>query len=179
MISVKIKLDGPLQFDLKLDRAIAAREFSEAAPKGAHPHDPPGWVTKRGTRPRRGDNRLANWLGKESNWHISTRASGLDKGKISHAYCNVFLAYAHIIDQGGQVGPVGYMYRAKFTKAGKSKYGGPRRMTWQSGGRTVFAASRRGYTIRGQNYVERGTNRLVNDVKALSITWTKGSPETL
>jgi hypothetical protein len=146
--------DAPLTLQIVADANALAKAFSEAAPVGAHTHDLPSYPNSKSRTkfPRGGgelSHRLKNWLGRPGNWQPTYTRN--KEHEFRGASISIFLAYAQIIDQGGNI-PEVHMWQ--LGRTGKERKSG--HMAFRSGGVDHFAKYRRGYSIKGQGYVEKG-----------------------
>lgn len=169
--------DGPLRVKLELNKATLIESFANAAPVGGHTHDQLSSTKYTDTRvryPRQGG-RLKSFIGGGGigKWNVFYNRDGsFDRASIS-----IFLPYAAIIERGGQVPAVWPVAGLKYTKGGKAKYR-TRLMHFNAGGGDKFSMYRKGYTIKGQGYVERGFNDYCNksgSAGGMKVGWIDGT----
>lgn len=157
----------PLKMDCTINKALVAQTLAEYVPEGQHDHDDRergyGAKSASGNRARRTiggvskggwpreSGRLRKFTGHIPNWHL--------KNKGQSCYIVYFLPYVRIINWGGNVPGVSF-----------DKW----KMHW-SDGEPVYRKSRRGYSITGQHFLEKGLIAFAQRAGNLNITWAKGT----
>lgn len=175
----------PLKIDATINKALVAQSIAAVTPVGDHSHDDrevsyknksrAGSSLRRnyagGTRggwPREGG-RLQRFLGHIPNWHLARK--GRD------CYIVVFLPYVRLINWGGPVKPVVGWASGRTDKRGRkwSRVAGSWRMHWADG-EPVFRASRKGFTVKGQHFIEKGVAQFAaHGGNAINVEWAKGT----
>lgn len=158
--------DKPPRITATINKALVAQSLSAHVPTGNHDHDDRengyGAFKASGTRLRRSGQpnsgwprtggRLQRFIGHIANWHF--------KDKQQACYISIFLPYVRAINWGAVIPAVSFE-------------GKPWRMHWSDGG-PVYRKARRGYTIQGQHFLERGIDEFAQR-SGVTVTWSKGT----
>lgn len=144
--SVTATWDKPLKLHWAIDSRGIGEAMAKRAPWGRHTHDKimKYHYSKPGF-PRTGGS-LRRELRKPRNFRVSDNQTELT--------LEINLPYARIVDQGGTIPAV----------SGKW-------MLWRSGGTTKLRRSRRGYTIKGKDYVSKGFADWSGKSSNIKVSW--------
>ena len=175
--STRYGWDGPLRLKILLNQREFIKSMAQAAPVGTHPHDQLSnshYTDKRVKYPRQGM-RLKAAMGDRGvgKWNIFYNK----EGSFIRASIAVMLPYARIIDQGGEIPAVWPVAGLRYTKGGKARYR-TRLMHFNAGDGDKFSMYRKGYTIKGQDYVSKGFNDYCNKTGSgggMKVGWIEGT----
>ena len=148
MATVKSGWDKPLGFRYEMKLAELFSAIRQYTPVGTHSHDQISGSYHAAGFPRSGG-RLKREVGKLGNYKAPK-----DKNKVT---INYNLPYAAILEFGGRVGAV------------VNKL-----MGWHSSGGDVVRRNRRGYTLQGIGYIDRGAQdwiKAIGGTGGVKVTW--------